>query len=60
MKIAAVYAAMTGYEHSLNSVSKIISNTLTELNVEVELFNIAYMDIHYFDGYKAQAMVNIF
>lgn len=60
MKIAVVYAAMTGFEQGLNKVMKIIENTFSELGVNTETTNVSLIGVPYYDGIKSVIVENVF
>lgn len=50
MKIIVVYGAMPNYDAELGKVLKIVSDTLSELEVELDMVNLAFEQIPYYDG----------
>jgi len=50
---------MAHYDHGLNRVLAVISETLVELGMELDEINLAYVQVPHFDGIRAQAMDDI-
>lgn len=59
MKVAAIYAAMPGFEQGLNYIMNIFRETFGELGVDIETINLSAVGVHYFDGIKSSAVENI-
>ena len=56
MKIVVVNGSLAHYDHGLGKVVATINSTLTELGMEVDLINLNFTPVPYFDGMRAQAM----
>ncbi len=50
MKISAIYGTMPGNDYGLVKVLAIIKQTLSELGIEMNEINLAYLQVPYFDG----------
>ncbi len=59
MKVLVIHAAMPSFDHGLNSVMKTVNDTLSELGLEVEEINLAFADIHYYDGVESKGVDDI-
>lgn len=59
MKIAILSGAMHGFDHGLNSVVKIIKETLSELGVESSEINLSMSQLHFYDGIASKTIENI-
>ncbi|MCL2699579.1 MAG: SCP2 sterol-binding domain-containing protein [Defluviitaleaceae bacterium] len=59
MKIIAVCGAALNYDGELGKVLKTVSETLIELEVEIENVNLAFEQIPYYDGIGAKAAEDI-
>lgn len=59
MKIVSIYGGVTGFDCGLNIISKIISDTFTELGETVEEINLNHQDIPFYDGICSSSVQKI-
>ena len=59
MKIIVIYGAVPNYDEGLSKVLKIVSDTLSELEVEVDAVNLADEQIPYYSGIASESIGRI-